>query len=236
MKNFLFKSIICFFLVISLSSCSEFKSEVRPLKGNLSTFTVQEESTERVLIGVKDTITNNVIVPPNKYIKFDVDDQFIYAYDKYHITVFSTSGQKIFQEFASKVEKNEAGHIIATINGKKQLYFPKTQRIINLKNYHIAGYYLLAEDNFEWKVYLLNGSQAFYFPQEAVLLHSTDDEIDYYMVAIPDTTKHGKKIYKLYSLEGRRKIIYTDYTWKKLENSFKKTQRVGSLTIAEVNI
>lgn len=235
MNKKIFISIICSVFMLGLSSCNKFKSEVRPLKDEYATFTAQDANTGKILIGIKTINYDKVIIPAGNYTDFDVDDGLIIAKAEEGISVFNNNGNNLFQKQLSSFEKIDAGLYILTDKNGKFLHFKDSCKTINIKNYCIREKYLLIETDTNWQVYQLNGAEGFKFPQNSVFIHSLSPVIkDEYVIAIPKKDKKGNQNHEIYTIDGQKKIFYTQWRWKKLEKNFKNIQKIGSLTVVDI--
>lgn len=233
-KLFLSLSILCSTFIFT--SCgSDFKSEVRPLKSHFSTFTALDEETDEILIGVKSENSGQVIIPPGKYLSFDVDDKYAYATSEEGVTIFEHNGKKLFDDVFSKFEANTLGFYIAKKeNNEVYVFFPDNFILIPTQNYHIIGSNILVELEDTWSIFNNNGVKQWSFPKNSILLHSLDPAVNNeYVVAVTETKK-SSTIYKIYTLDGKRKVVYTEWTWSQLMKKKATSIKIGSLEVIDI--
>jgi hypothetical protein len=230
------KKIILAILVVFLAiSCNNTPKE-EVLYENLSSFYQKEDS--KVLIGVKDVTTNEVILPAKELSKIDADDCIIRTFDnKGRVKVYNHQGTSIggmsFDSFV-RIKMSEDGFYYLGVNyDKKYFYYPQTKTFI-------APLYFYQNSNTQC---LITDETIYFYDHSGNCISKYDTSQTVYLLETKDKTVGN--FYIVITVENNVKKILdtslkevktlTTKEWAKLEKTLSNSQRLTNFNYATID-
>ena len=171
--------------------------DVTPLVHSLVVFNEKDAAGEGKLMGVKETNTDTVVIPPDRYQNIKADPPFIICTKKEGDVdmqwVYRLNGEPVgrFEYFShwkqavapEQTAGSPAPDFFLGVNFKRRFYyFPKTEIAVQTTEiYDEAPTCLLPMDGNEWKAIAYDGELLLSLPWEAHVVHDRSTQRLYWM-------------------------------------------------------
>ncbi len=235
MKKLVFSLMMCACALI-LASCG-FKSQDAPLIDSLVTFTAKGTTPEAPKLGVRDIVTEKVLVVPGDYVKITADayviscqgaDKMCYVFDRTGKPV----GAPKFDLFV-KMDINVDLYYGKT-GTEEFYYFPKGKPFaISCTHSYLSAKNLFIEEDGFWEIYTFDGTVIGNFAKGSWLIKDlkSGDKEDCYILTLSDEKRPGCTIT---DLSGKVVKKLTASGWQRLQKKLKNKDIINSLPYAEV--
>lgn len=178
MKQKLFYFLMGLITLVMTSCNNKFKSV--PLTATLATFTEEDALGNPNLIGVKDLLTEEVIIKPDTYANITADENLITCIKVENgykqIQVYKHDGTELglFDTFNHLTSPGD--YYLGTNYNVSCYYFPKTHAAVRGRAWYTGIRYLFLETDSGWKVFTFNGELGLLLPENAKVVHNLTSE------------------------------------------------------------
>ncbi|MCM1323852.1 MAG: hypothetical protein NC218_06795 [Acetobacter sp.] len=222
-------------LAMLVASCG-FKSEEKPLTGNLVTYTAEGTKKGEVLLGVKDKTgkKDKEIIPAAAYTSITADNNCITCARPDAATdVYTLTGEPVGPKtYATFEQQTNADNIYYVGKAEETTYyfFPGQPLVSSTLSYMTAKNLFVEKENL-WQIYTFDGKMSWVFPTDALILKSkrTEEAI----VVIPKV-KGKVTTGTVYTSTGKELKKLNAVKYRKLVKKLKEPTKIGSMNLYEV--
>lgn len=216
--------------LVLFASCG-YKSEVKPLKGDLATFTAKSIDGENIVTGVKNLKTGEIIIKPLNYLSITADDYFIVCKDdtdKFFVYNLTGEPQGVFDTFT-----HFNNYYLGTSYKKNWCYFVKSGEIIQYDEKYAGLQHLIVHTFKSWQIRDYTGNLVWSIPVEQFYLIK-DTKATSETLYIAYQTKDKKPQNIIADTTGKTLKKLTNYKWNLLIKKLQNTKPLGSATYGEM--